>query len=56
MKNSPYLCKREMREKKFKKSLSTFLEKKDIKISDKNLVIRNSHRIFVKQSETINVL
>jgi hypothetical protein len=47
MKNSPYICKIEMREKKLKISLN-FLEKKSIKISDKNLVVKNNHRIFVK--------
>ena len=36
-----------MREKN-KKSLSTFWRKKSIKISDKNLVVRNNRRIFVK--------
>ncbi len=57
MKNSPYICKIEMREKKLKISLN-FLEKKSIKISDKNLVVRNSYRIFVKsiRNRSDNVL
>ena len=38
-----------MREKN-KKYLSTFWRKKSIKISNKNLVIKNNHRIFVKSN------